>query len=406
MNKIQRIKLHNAVKYSDERVNYSLLTADNYVGTDNLLQNKLGKINALYIPTSGFTTGYSERDILIGNIRPYLKKIWYAKNNGGSSADVLTFKVKDGYEPKFIYYSLLRDDFFTHAMKGSKGTKMPRGDKSQILDFLIPDLSLDIQQKITSVLSALDSKIELNNRINNELEVMVKTLYDYWFVQFDFPDEKGQPYKSCGGKMVHKEELGKEIPMGWEVFKISDLLKTSLGGTPSTSNNEFWENGTINWLNSGEIANFPIIESELKITELAINGSATELLPRGTTMLSITRHLRPSVLAIDACANQSVVGIKETSSIKYYFLYPYLVNEIPRLMSLRSGAQQPHINKETVDSSLILIPNDDSDILEEYYSKVGSSYELIMNNSMENKNLLELRDWLLPMLMNGQVKVN
>jgi type I restriction enzyme S subunit len=405
MNKIQRIKLHNAVKYSDERVNYSLLTADNYVGTDNLLQNKLGKINALYIPTSGFTTGYSERDILIGNIRPYLKKIWYAKNNGGSSADVLTFKVKDGYEPKFIYYSLLRDDFFTHAMKGSKGTKMPRGDKSQILDFLIPDLSLDIQQKITSVLSALDSKIELNNRINNELEVMVKTLYDYWFVQFDFPNGKGQPYKTSGGKMVYDEGLGKEVPAGWEVFKIRDILKTSLGGTPSTSNKEFWENGTINWLNSGEIANFPIIDSELKITESAIKGSATELLPRGTTMLSITRHLRPSILAIDACANQSVVGIKETSRIKYYFLYPYLVNEIPRLMSLRSGAQQPHINKETVDDSLILIPDEGSDLLEKYYSKV-STYELIMNNSIENKKLLELRDWLLPMLMNGQVKVN
>jgi type I restriction enzyme S subunit len=261
------------------------------------------------------------------------------------------------------------------------------------------------QLKQISVLSRLDSKIELNNRINAELEAMAKTIYDYWFVQFDFPDKNGKPYKSSGGKMVWNEDLKRDIPEGWEVDKIGKLFKTSLGGTPTTKVKEYWENGSICWLNSGEIANFPIIDSIEKITEAAIKNSATDLLPRGTVMLSITRHLRPSILAIDACANQSVVGILEKGNIKCYFLYPYLQNEIPRLMSLRSGAQQPHINKETVDDSFILLPKEGSSILKEYNSKVGNLYELIINNAFQNQQLASLRDWLLPMLMNGQVRL-
>jgi type I restriction enzyme S subunit len=259
------------------------------------------------------------------------------------------------------------------------------------------------QQKIAAVLSSLDSKIELNNKINAELEAMAKTLYDYWFVQFDFPDKDGKPYKTSGGKMVWNDELKREIPDGWEVGKIGSVFNTYLGGTPSTSVPEYWDNGTISWLNSGEIANFPIIDSELKITKAAIGNSATTLLPKGSVLLSITRHLRPSVLAVDACANQSVVGIKEKEDFRYYYLYPYLQNEIPRLNTMRSGAQQPHINKEIVDESLIVIPN--SSILKMYNSKVAHTYEFIMNNAFQNQTLSELRDWLLPMLMNGQVTV-
>ncbi|MBU1446230.1 restriction endonuclease subunit S, partial [Patescibacteria group bacterium] len=258
---------------------------------------------------------------------------------------------------------------------------------------------------IASSLSALDSKIELNNRINAELEAMAKTLYDYWFVQFDFPDDNGKPYKASGGKMVWNEKLNREIPEGWEVNKIGKILDTSLGGTPSTAIKNFWNNGTICWLNSGEIANFPILDSELKITDAAVHDSSTELLSKGTTLLSITRHLRPSVLAINACANQSVVGIKEKGDIKYYYIYPYIKSIIPSLMVLRTGAQQPHINKEIVDDSLLVLPNDSSGILKSYNTSVENIYKEIINIAEQNQKLAKLRDWLLPMLMNGQVKV-
>ncbi|MDQ1770218.1 restriction endonuclease subunit S [Labilibaculum sp. A4] len=258
-------------------------------------------------------------------------------------------------------------------------------------------------RKKANLIDLINSKIELNNRINTELESMAKLLYDYWFVQFDFPDENGKPYKSSGGKMVFNQDLKREIPVGWEVGFLGSILKTSLGGTPSTKNKQYWENGEFQWLNSGEIANFPIITSELKITKDAIINSATKLMPKGTVTLSITRHIRPSILAIDACANQSVVGVYETEKIKSSYSYPLICNEVPKYMSLRTGAQQPHINKQTVDKTLMILPS--KEILDKYYELANPTYEKININAFQNKELVGLRDWLLPMLMNGQVTV-
>ena len=398
------VKLRKAATYCSDRIEIDSVTLDNYVTTDNLLQNKLGLSRAIGLPPQqGMLPAYSAQNILVANIRPYLKKIWFADKYGGCSADVLVFSVKDEFDSKFIYYAMFRDDFFSHVMKGSKGTKMPRGDKTQILDFTVPLFEKLKQQKIASVLSALDAKIKLNNRINTELESMAKTLYDYWFVQFDFPDENGKPYKSSGGNMVYNEILKREIPEGWESKKLGEVLKTSLGGTPSTKDSTYWDEAGISWLNSGEIANFPIIESEESVTQKGIDNSAAELLPKGSVVISIVRHIRTSILAINAATNQSVVGIYESSKLKNSYIYPLLSNDVPRLMSLRTGAQQPHINKGEVDSIPVLIP--DKELMKQYYCIVDPIYKKLMLKAFENQQLTQLRDWLLPMLMNGQVTV-
>ena len=308
----------------------------------------------------------------------------------------------NGNDQVFLYYLINNPKFEGYVFRTQTGSSVPHISKAQIEDFEVPQIEVLIQQKIAKILFDLDAKIELNNRINSELEVMGKTLYDYWFVQFDFPDANQKPYKSTGGKMVLNEGLKREIPQGWGVSELGNILNTDLGGTPSTKNEKFW-GGNIPWLNSGEIANFPIVESEAHITTEAISNSAATLMPAGTCVLSITRHLRPSILAIDACANQSVVGIFESGKFKSSFIYPYLINEIPRLMTLRSGAQQPHINKGTVDESLMIEPS--QPILDRYYKKANPIYKQIINNSFQNQELASLRDWLLPMLMNGQVRV-
>ena len=323
------------------------------------------------------------------------------KFNAYQRTYVLT--AKQGYSLDYLYYSLKLE--LNRLKEKSQGSQTKFLTRPILESILINDIGYSEQESIALILTSIEEKIELSKKIKTKLETMSKQFYDYWFVQFDFPDRNGKPYKSSGGKMVWNEELKKEIPEGWETYKIGDLLQTSLGGTPSTKKNEYWNDGKYNWLNSGEIANFPIVDSELKITEAAIKNSATELLPKGTVLLSITRHLRPSILGIDACANQSVVGIKEKGDIKSYFLYPYLQNEIPRLMSMRSGAQQPHINKEVVDESIILLPNSSSSLLRSYNEKVCHFYDLIFSNAFEKQKLDKLRDWLLPMLMNGQVKV-
>jgi type I restriction enzyme S subunit len=226
MNKFT-VQLRTVAKYSDKRIGHNELNPKNYIGTDNLLPNKLGKVDAQFTPLSGFSNKYCEGDILIGNIRPYLKKLWYATQEGGSSPDVLTISVNKKNDSKFVYYSLFREDFFTHMMKGKKGTKMPRGDKDQVMDFLIPRIDLRIQQKISAALTALDDKIVLNNQISSELESFAKTIYDYWFLQFNVPDRNGRPYKLAGGRMIYCDELKREIPEDWSATHLSSITPVS-----------------------------------------------------------------------------------------------------------------------------------------------------------------------------------
>lgn len=415
---MHKVPLSEVCDYSIASTEVKNLNLSNYITTDNLLPNRGGIVDATNLPPAKSCPKFEKDNILLSNIRPYFKKIWYASFDGGCSTDVLVLKCKNTkYHPKFVYYSLFQDLFFKHMMNSAKGSKMPRGDKDQILEFQIPDFDKPDQIRIADILSALDAKIALNTRINTELEQLARTIYKYWFVQFDFPTSaaeaasagkpelEGKPYRSSGGEMVWNEELKRMVPKGWEVARLGDKLVTVLGGTPSTSVNQYWNDGEYHWLNSGEIANFPVISSELKITNEGITNSATELLLKGSTLLSITRHLRPTILAIDACANQSVVGIKESQHIKSYFIYPYLQNEIPRLMTLRTGAQQPHINKELVDSSLILLPSNQSEIMVEYNRVVEPFYKLLINNAFENHGLTCLRDFLLPLLMSGEVIV-
>jgi len=328
-----------------------------------------------------------------------LGKMYYVNGKYWPHNTALYVKDFKKNDPQYIYYLLT---CIGHIRTSDKSA-VPGVNRNELHEMAVPAIEdKDIQIKVRTLLRFLDKKIELNNKINTELEAMAKLIYDYWFVQFDFSDANGKPYKSSGGKMVYNEALKREIPEGWEASVIGKVLSSELGGTPSTKVTEYWS-GDIPWLNSGEIANFPIIQAEEHITANAINNSATSLMPKGTSVLSITRHLRPSILAVDACANQSVVGIYESEELKCSYLYPYLKNEISRLMSLRTGAQQPHINKGIVDDSPIVSPS--HKVLEAYYKKVNSTYEQIDNLAFQNKELIKLRDWLLPMLMNGQVTV-
>ena len=395
-------------------VNYEYPVIDNFL------------INGERYPNINRVKRFIDKNIFDTFIRKYLKKddvvITLVGNGVGSCClvpadnwviiqNTIGLKTKPSVYNRYLYYYLKLNKNRIALLDG--GSSQPNVRVDNFLQIEVNFQNFDEQKKIAETLYILDSKIELNNCINAELEAMAKTVYDYWFVQFEFPIEAalaakmgdpnliGKPYKTSGGKMVWNEELKREIPEGWEVKELGKVLRTELGGTPSTKNKEFW-NGDFPWLNSGEIANFPIIDSELKITEAGIKNSATTLMPKGTCVLSITRHLRPSILGVDSCANQSVVGIFESEKIKNSFIYPYLVNDIPRLMTLRSGAQQPHINKGTVDESKLIAPSDN--VLDKYYSLVDSYYDKILNNTFQNKQLSELRDWLLPMLMNGQVK--
>ena len=331
----------------------------------------------------------------VGKVHYYEQPTW-AHNTA------LFIKDFKGNNPKYLYYLLKNLHLDNTFEKGS--SVIPSLDRNLVHSLVVPfHKDINDQRKIVTVLSAIDRKIELNRQINDNLEAMAKQLYDYWFVQFDFPNEEGKPYKSSGGAMVWNENLKREIPQGWVVEKMGKCTNVLLGGTPDTNDNSLWGNG-YNWLNSGEVAEFPILKSGKNITPKGLEKSATVLAPKGSVTLSITRHLRPSILCIDACINQSVVAILENDKISKEYIYPLLNRDIPRLMSLRTGAQQPHINKETVEAINVVLPP--ANIMGAYINKAESIYNAIFNNAKEVEELTKQRDELLPLLMNGQATVN
>jgi type I restriction enzyme S subunit len=333
-------------------------------------------------------------------------KINYAVKNVG------LYKCGNEVNAKWLYYYLNSPTGKTYLEAAKSGSTQPYIALGALRDLpiLIPK-NEDIKRKIVNVVDCIDNKIRTNNCINAELEAMAKTLYDYWFVQFDFPfdfaqdkpDKNGKPYKSSGGKMVYNPTLKREIPKGWRHSTIGEIFKTHLGGTPSREKEEYWTPSEVNWLSSGENPSTFVVDPDEQISKQGLQNSAAKLLPQGTVILSIVRHLRASILGIEAATNQSVVGILETDKFKHCFIYPYLVREIPRLMTLRTGAQQPHINKGVLDESLLLLP--DETIIETYTNLATPLFSQIKNYHQQNRELTQLRDWLLPMLMNGQVTV-
>ena len=164
-----KCKLSDICEYAKGKIKVSALDENNYISTENMLPNKGGITQVASLPTQEQTQSFMKGDVLVSNIRPYFKKIWYASFDGGCSNDVLVFRVKEGISSRFLHYVLADDVFFDYSMATSKGTKMPRGDKKAIMEYEVPKLSYEEQCKIAGVLEVIDGKIELNTTINKNL---------------------------------------------------------------------------------------------------------------------------------------------------------------------------------------------------------------------------------------------
>lgn len=378
-----------------------------YVTTDSLLPNKEGRCVAQNLPPQKCAlTHYKCGDVLVANIRPYLKKIWFADREGGASSDVLVFRAKSGHSQEFLYASLLQDSFYDYVMKGKKGSKMPRGDKAQIMRYSIPKLSLAEEACIGNIILSFCTKININRQINDNLEAMAKQLYDYWFVQFDFPNEEGKPYKSSGGAMVWNEKLKREIPQGWTAAKIKDVAQTYSGGTPTSTNSEYYDGGDIPWINSGELNN-PIITSTTNyITEEGLNNSSAKLYPQDTVLVALYGATagKVSLLSFEACSNQAVCGVIPQNKIMTTYIRYYLSSLYEHFITLSSGSARDNISQDTIKNTIFPIPQ--GKILKEFSDAVAPIISKIIANQKEMENLTKQRDELLPLLMNGQATVN
>ncbi len=250
---LQLCQLCEIAYFVTDKIPLENVLLTDYVTTDSLLPNKEGRCVAQNLPPQKCAlTHYKCGDVLVANIRPYLKKIWFADREGGASADVLVFRAKSGHSQEFLYASLLQDTFYDYVMKGKKGSKMPRGDRDQIMRYSIPKLSLAEEACIGNMILSFCTKVNVSRRINDNLEAMAKQLYDYWFVQFDFPNEEGKPYKSSGGTMVWNEKLKREIPVGWSVKNLGQIATSYQQGL-IRSNNQLSTDSKYGYLKMGDL---------------------------------------------------------------------------------------------------------------------------------------------------------
>lgn len=401
------MRLAEIATYVNEKISSSNITLDQYVTTDSLLQDKRGRECAQNLPP--VTTNlihYQPGDVLVANIRPYLKKLWFADCEGGASSDVLVIRAKNANDTTFVYALLMQDSFYDYAMKGAKGSKMPRGDKDQIMRYEIPTFSLELRKNIGKFITDIESKIAVNRQINDNLEAMAKQLYDYWFVQFDFPNEEGKPYKSSGGKMIWNEKLKREIPEGWGDAKIKDIANTYSGGTPTSTNQDYYIGGKIPWINSGELNNPVITETSNYITDLGLNNSSAKLYPQNTILVALYGATagKVSLLSFEACSNQAVCGVMPTDDNMTTYIRYHLASLYEHFIILSSGSARDNISQDTIKNTILPIPR--IEILKKYEDIVKPIVDKIIANQKEVENLTKQRDEFLPLLMNGQVSVN
>ncbi|HAR6072356.1 TPA: restriction endonuclease subunit S [Staphylococcus pseudintermedius] len=394
-------ELGELIEYRNEKLLIENVSLENYISTENLLPNRNGKQNAEKLPNTKSVKKYYENDILISNIRPYFKKIWQAEIPGGASNDVLILNsCSNNTTNDYLYYYLSQDKFFDYMTQTAKGTKMPRGDKKAILGYEIkvPNIK-HIQNYIVNLGKNIDKKIETNKKIIANLQELSQTLFKRWFVDFEFPDENGNPYKSSDGEMVDSE-LG-EIPKGWNVKNLDDIA---------------------NYVNGLAMQKFKSTDNQnslpvVKIKELK-NGSTDENSNRCTSEIpdkalindgDIIFSWSATLLVKMWCGGKAGLNqhLFKVSSDKYpkWFYYYWTKRYIDYFIGIANdkATTMGHINRKHLSHAKILIPNDST--LEKFSRTFDDLLEKELSVSKESKRLIELRDTLLPKLMSGEIEI-
>lgn len=292
----------------------------------------------------------------------------------------------------FLYYF-----YQTNPWVKTTGSTINRLYNNDIknLEIYFPDLKT--QQSIAAILSALDKKIALNKQINARLEEMAKTLYDYWFVQFDFPDTNGKPYKSSGGDMVFDETLKREIPKGWEVKSLNQVADIVMGQSPDGASYNLEQEGTIFFQGSTDFDwRFPNVRQ--------YTTSPTRFAQTGDILLSVRAPVGDlNIAPFECCIGRGLAALRSKSGNNSFLFY--VMKYFKTVFERRNteGTTFGSITKDDLHSLKLVAPADN--VLEKY-NEIASKYdEMIFIRSQQNHQLTQLRDFLLPMLMNGQVSV-
>ena len=364
--------------YATERVNINILDLENYISTENMNPNKEGVTNASKLPSAKTTSAFKKGDILISNIRPYFKKIWYADKDGGCSNDVLVIRASDGIDSKFLYYVLADDNFFDYTTGSAKGTKMPRGDKSAIMQYQVPDLSFERQREISKILSSLDDRIAENKKINHHLEQMLQISFS---------------------ELINSSALEKFI-----LYDLADIIDNRGKTPPLVDSSEFpiidvrTLAGETRLVEYGNVQKYV---SEETYNNWFRNGHPQKYDSLISTVGSV--GAMKMFLQNKGTIAQNVVALRSKNA-KGIFLYQLLLSLQKKLKAYDIGSVQPSIKVTQFMKQEINIPR--FDIISKWESNNLPFVELTLEKQLEIENLIVLRDSLLPKLMSGEITID
>ena len=301
----------------------------------------------------------------------------------------------------FVKYVLSTKEFQKYMIHVAHGSTIKNLAPSQVVDYEFEEP--EDKDKIALILKLIDDKIENNRRIITEIEQMTKTIYDYWFLQYEFLNEKEKPYKTSGGKMVWNDELKKEIPEGWKYKKIVEIENNIVTGKTPSTKDEGNFNGNIPFITIDDIRQGLYVANTIRtLSEKGASSQSKKYIPKDTICVTCIATVGlVGITTKDSQTNQQINSIVCENKNNLY----YLVNAIKDYFKYSNGAKSGNIfdnmNKEDFASIKIIYPTED--VLEKFKEKVEPIYSKIRSCILENEELIKLRDYLLPLLMNGQI---
>ncbi|NDY11072.1 restriction endonuclease subunit S [Streptococcus thermophilus] len=402
-------------------INKSTLSAkDNwstlkYLDTGNITENQIDTLQIFQkgekLPSRA-KRKVEKGTIIYSTVRPNQKHFGYCDTHSNDLVVSTGFATLDVIDPrinsKYLYYLLTQNSVISQLQSiGENSTSSYpsiRPEDIGNLSFVFPDI--DIQNKIADILTSIDKKIQINNQINQELEAMAKTLYDYWFVQFDFPDQNGKPYKSSGGKMVYHPELKREIPEGWGVEKLGELaqFKNGINYEKTSSGSE-----KVKIINVRNISSSRIFINQTDLDEIFLENDKSTNFIVNEGMILITRSGIPgatrlvSELEAKTVYSGFIIASEVNDLIYKNLIFYYLKNVEEVLKNQSAGTIMKNISQSVLTDMVVSLPP--QNLLLKFNSIIDNLLEQMKNVQRQNQELTQLRDWLLPMLMNGQVKV-
>ena len=382
-----KYRLGDICEYAKGKVDVATIDTDTYISTENMLPNKGGITRASSLPTTAQTQSFKSGDILVSNIRPYFKKIWFADFDGGCSNDVLVFRAKQNISKRFLYYVLADDAFFAYSMATSKGTKMPRGDKTSIMEYKVPNFTYEQQEKIAGILEILDKRIQLNSKINENLEQQAQNIYRSWFINY--------------------EPFGGIRPAEWIDGTVDDLgAEVICGKTPSTKKTEYYGGHTPFITIPDMHGCVYIVRTERYLSEAGVASQPKKSLPPNTVCVScIGTAGLVTLVSEESQTNQQINSIlpKEGSSAYYIYLLMQTLSETINKLG-QGGSTIVNLNKKQFGKIQVMIPS--KRVLQEFDFLCRPLFVTILSNQKENIRLSELRETLLPRLMSGELDVS